>query len=55
MSDFENPYAPASGTQMSGTVTFGDKPKRHLPGQATGPGGGGDLIKDTTTADLPPT
>ncbi|KGF67571.1 thioredoxin [Hoeflea sp. BAL378] len=44
MSDYDNPYAPASGGQMSGTVTFGDKPK---------PAGGaaaGDLIKDTTTA-----
>jgi putative thioredoxin len=30
MSDFENPYAPASGTQMSGTVTFGDKPQPSL-------------------------
>ncbi len=52
MSDFENPYAPASGTQMNANVTFGDKPQTApavsgQPGQA-----GGDLIKDTTTADF---
>ncbi|MEM5493664.1 thioredoxin [Hoeflea sp. AS16] len=46
MSDFDNPYAPSTGGQMSGTVTFGDTPK---------PAGGagvaaGDLITDTTTA-----
>jgi putative thioredoxin len=53
MSDFENPYAPASGSQMSGTVTFGDKPKTATPASAQ-PGQvlGGDLIKDTTTADF---
>ncbi|MDP3527492.1 MAG: thioredoxin, partial [Hoeflea sp.] len=45
MSDYDNPYAPASGGQMSGTVTFGDKPKT-----AAGPGAEGELIKDTTTA-----
>jgi putative thioredoxin len=52
MSDFDNPYAPASGGQMSGTVTFGDSSRRTAGAE---PGGGGDLIKDTTTADLPPT
>ncbi|MDZ7600501.1 MAG: thioredoxin [Hoeflea sp.] len=45
MSDYDNPYAPASGGQMSGTVIFGDKPKT-----AAGPGAEGELIKDTTTA-----
>ncbi|WP_417423025.1 thioredoxin [Hoeflea sp.] len=54
MSDFDNPYAPASGGQMSGTVTFGDNavsaatPNATLDGTAAG-----DLIKDTTTADFP--
>lgn len=49
MSDFDNPYAPASGGQMSGTVTFGDQAK---PAQAPTQGGvvSGDLISDTTTA-----
>jgi len=46
MSDYDNPYAPATGGQMSGTVTFGDKPKA-----AAKPGAGaGDMIMDTTTA-----
>tara|TARA_R110002020_G_scaffold47752_1_gene136083 strand:- start:4257 stop:5243 length:987 start_codon:yes stop_codon:yes gene_type:complete len=45
MSDYDNPYAPASGGQMSGTVTFGDKPKAAGGGAAAG-----DVIKDTTTA-----
>ena len=49
MSDFDNPYAPASGGQMSGTVTFGDKSK---PAPAAG-AVAGDLISDTTTADFP--
>ena len=44
MSDYDNPYAPAPGGQMSGTVTFGDKPK-----PAAGPAQG-ELITDTTTA-----
>lgn len=53
MSDFENPYAPASGTQMSGNVTFGDKPQTAPAGSGQpGQAGGGDLIKDTTTADF---
>ena len=49
MSDYDNPYAPASGGQMSGTVTFGDQTK---PAQAPAQGGGGvsgELISDTTT------
>ena len=46
MSDFDNPYAPSQGGQMSGKVTFGDKPK-----PAAGAGAGqGELISDTTTA-----
>jgi putative thioredoxin len=61
MSDFDNPYAPASGSQMSGTVTFGDKPKPaaqasgQLSGQLSGQAGAmaaGDLIRDTTTAEF---
>ena len=48
MSDFDNPYAPASGSQMSGTVTFGDKPQ-----SSQGAGGHiGELVSDTTTADF---
>ncbi len=46
MSDYDNPYAPSSGGQMSGTVTFGDKPK---PAEGAG-GVAGELISDTTTA-----
>ncbi|OCW57474.1 thioredoxin [Hoeflea olei] len=42
MSDDYNPYAPAPGGQMSGTVTFGDRPQAAA--------GGADPIKDTTTA-----
>jgi len=61
MSDYDNPYAPASGGQMSGTVTFGDQAKpaqAAAPSQAPSPaaapglGGGvvaGELISDTTT------
>ena len=56
MSDFDNPYAPASGGQMSGTVTFGNQAK---PAQTAAsfpqPGAGGaagELISDTTTADF---
>ena len=45
MSDYDNPYAPASGGQMSGTVTFGDKPKA-----AGAPAVAGELIVETTTA-----
>jgi putative thioredoxin len=62
MSDFDNPYAPASGGQMSGTVTFGDKPAKpaaqasgQLSGQLSGQAGAmaaGDLIRDTTTAEF---
>jgi putative thioredoxin len=53
MSDFENPYAPASGTQMSGNVTFGDKPQTAPAGsEQPGQAGGGGLIKETTTADF---
>ncbi|KJS08527.1 MAG: thioredoxin [Hoeflea sp. BRH_c9] len=44
MSDFDNPYAPAPGGQLSGRVTFGDKPK------ANSGAGQGELISDTTTA-----
>jgi len=48
MSDYDNPYAPAPGGQMSGTVTFGDKP---VTAANAGPGAAaGDLISDTTTA-----
>ncbi|MCZ4289563.1 thioredoxin [Hoeflea alexandrii] len=48
MSDYENPYAPSPGGQMSGTVTFGDKP---MTAANAGPGAAaGDLISDTTTA-----
>ena len=48
MSDYDNPYAPAPGGQMSGTVTFGDKP---MTAANAGPGAAaGDLISDTTTA-----
>ena len=43
MSDYDNPYAPAPGGQMSGTVTFGDKPKSGTGAVA------GELISDTTT------
>lgn len=54
MSDYDNPYAPASGGQMSGTVTFGEKPKSPAePGfvPSASPGAANDeLIKDTTTA-----
>lgn len=53
MSDYDNPYAPASGGQMSGTVTFGDQAKPAAqPAQAAAQGGGlaGELISDTTTA-----
>jgi len=53
MSDYDNPYAPASGGQMSGTVTFGDQAKpAQQPAQAAAQSGGvaGDLISDTTTA-----
>ena len=50
MSDYDNPYAPASGGQMSGTVTFGDQAKpAQQPAQAGG-GVSGELISDTTTA-----
>lgn len=55
MSDFENPYAPAPGGQMSGTVTFGDKPVQSAsaPGSASGAAVAPDeLIKDTTTANF---
>lgn len=46
MSDYDNPYAPTPGAQMSGTVSFGEKPKT-----AAGAGaGGGEPIIDTTTA-----
>ncbi|MEP3437916.1 MAG: thioredoxin [Hoeflea sp.] len=50
MSDYDNPYAPASGGQMSGTVTFGDK--QPAAGASGGGAGlaGGELIVDTTTA-----
>jgi len=48
MSDFDNPYAPAPGGQMSGTVTFGDKPKPAQGGQRAGVAQG-ELISDTTT------
>lgn len=48
MSDYDNPYAPAPGGQMSGTVTFGDKP---VTAANAGPdAAAGDLISDTTTA-----
>ena len=48
MSDYDNPYAPAPGGQMSGTVTFGDKP---MTAANAGPAAAaGDLISDTTTA-----
>jgi putative thioredoxin len=48
MSDYDNPYAPAPGGQMSGTVTFGDKP---ATAANAGPGAASrDLISDTTTA-----
>ena len=48
MSDYDNPYAPAPGGQMSGTVPFGDKP---MTAANAGPGAAaGDLISDTTTA-----
>ena len=48
MSDYDNPYAPTPGGQMSGTVTFGDKP---MTAANAGPGAAaGDLISDTTTA-----
>ena len=47
MSDYDNPYAPAPGGQMSGTVTFGDRP---MTAANTGPGAAGELISDTTTA-----
>ncbi|SOE16911.1 thioredoxin [Hoeflea halophila] len=53
MSDHDNPYAPASGGQMSGTVTFGDQAKPAAQPAQTGPQGGGvagELISDTTTA-----
>ncbi|MCY0092775.1 thioredoxin [Hoeflea ulvae] len=46
MSDFDNPYAPSQAGQMSGTVTFGDKPK---PAAGTA-AGAGELISDTTTS-----
>ncbi|MDF1608243.1 thioredoxin [Hoeflea sp. YIM 152468] len=46
MSDYDNPYAPASGGQMSGTVTFGDTSK---PAQ-TAAANAGEVIMDTTTA-----
>ena len=50
MSDYDHPYAPASGGQMSGTVTFGDQAKpAQQPAQAGG-GVSGELISDTTTA-----
>lgn len=51
MSDFDNPYAPASGGQMSGTVTFGGQTP---PAQTAGQGAGvsGDPVSDTTTADF---
>ena len=50
MSDYDNPYAPASGGQMSGMVTFGDQAKpAQQPAQAGG-GVSGELISDTTTA-----
>jgi len=50
MSDYDNPYAPSSGGQMSGTVTFGDKAKSaQAPTQGAG-GVSGELISDTTTA-----
>lgn len=58
MSDFDNPYAPAPGGQMSGTVTFGEKPGAapSAPGSASaspaGQAASGELIKDTTTADF---
>lgn len=51
MSDFDNPYAPASGGQMSGTVTFGDSAKP-AGAPAGGVAGAADLISDTTTADF---
>ncbi|WP_420407770.1 thioredoxin [Hoeflea sp.] len=66
MSDFDNPYAPSPGSQMSGTVTFGEKQKptpQATAATAGGPGGSpagglvggapaGDLIKDTSTAEF---
>lgn len=48
MSDYDNPYAPAPGGQMSGTVTFGDKPM--TAANAGAGAAAGDLISDTTTA-----
>lgn len=47
MSDFDNPYAPAAGGSMTGTVSFGDKSNGS---QAADPASQGELIKDTTTA-----
>jgi putative thioredoxin len=60
MSEYDNPYAPASGGQMSGTVTFGDQTKpaqapAASPDLSSALGGGivsGELISDTTTADF---
>ena len=46
MSDYDNPYAPASGGQMSGKVTFGDTPKAPAGAGAVQ----GELITETTTA-----
>lgn len=51
MSDYDNPYAPASSGQMSGTVTFGNNSK---PAQAAGATvAPGEVIMDTTTAGFP--
>ncbi|MCY0149011.1 thioredoxin [Hoeflea sp. G2-23] len=53
MSDFDNPYAPASGGQMSGTVTFGDNAaSAATPNTALGGAASGELIKETTTAEF---
>ncbi|MAY62718.1 MAG: thioredoxin [Rhizobiales bacterium] len=49
MSNSDNPFAPAPGSQMTGTVTFGDASPAAASQQAVPAGA---LVSDTTTADF---
>ena len=51
MSNSDNPFAPAPGSQMTGTVSFGDAGSAPQPaGRQSAPAGA--FVSDTTTADF---
>ena len=55
MTNSDNPFAPAPGSQMTGTVSFGGQQAASSAAPSMAPQQGhaaGPLVSDTTTADF---